>query len=230
MNKTVFPALLVATIMVAGAFAFMPVEQASTVHLSGTTVSGSIDASGTSDVDIATNTGNANAIKIGVTADPDTIALNGDTTIVGDTTIGSVTADTFDWATAGGDAFNIGTDNTNADDINIGSILDTVDLVGVTINIGATNAVSTTNVGTGTAIDTINIGTGGTGIDLITIGSAVSEIGFYGTTPAPQSAQYTFTNEDAVLRVLEQATPDLNITTDVLTTLINDLKLTGIID
>jgi len=35
MNKLVFPALLVATIMVAGAFAFMPVEQATTVHNSG---------------------------------------------------------------------------------------------------------------------------------------------------------------------------------------------------
>ena len=35
MNKIVFPALLVATIMVAGAFAFAPVEQASTVHATG---------------------------------------------------------------------------------------------------------------------------------------------------------------------------------------------------
>ncbi len=32
MNKIVFPALLAATIMIAGAFAFVPVEQASTVH------------------------------------------------------------------------------------------------------------------------------------------------------------------------------------------------------
>ena len=32
MNKIAIPALLVATIMVAGAFALMPVEQASTVH------------------------------------------------------------------------------------------------------------------------------------------------------------------------------------------------------
>jgi len=36
MNKIVFPALLVATIMVAGAFAFMPIEQASTVHTTAT--------------------------------------------------------------------------------------------------------------------------------------------------------------------------------------------------
>jgi len=32
MNKLTIPAILVATVMVAGAFAFMPVEQASTVH------------------------------------------------------------------------------------------------------------------------------------------------------------------------------------------------------
>jgi len=37
MNKIAIPAILVATVMVAGMFAFAPVEQASTVHLSGTT-------------------------------------------------------------------------------------------------------------------------------------------------------------------------------------------------
>jgi len=37
MNKLTIPAILVATVMVAGIFAFMPVEQASTVHTTGTT-------------------------------------------------------------------------------------------------------------------------------------------------------------------------------------------------
>ena len=37
MNKLTIPAILVATVMVAGAFAFMPVQQASTVH---TTIQG----------------------------------------------------------------------------------------------------------------------------------------------------------------------------------------------
>jgi len=36
MNKLTIPAILVATVMVAGIFAFMPVQQASTVHTSGT--------------------------------------------------------------------------------------------------------------------------------------------------------------------------------------------------
>ena len=36
MNKFAIPAILLATVMVAGLFAFAPVEQASTVHTSGT--------------------------------------------------------------------------------------------------------------------------------------------------------------------------------------------------
>ena len=36
MNRLTIPAILVATVMVAGIFAFMPVQQASTVHTSGT--------------------------------------------------------------------------------------------------------------------------------------------------------------------------------------------------
>ena len=36
MNKLTIPAILAVTVMVAGIFAFMPVEQASTVHTSGT--------------------------------------------------------------------------------------------------------------------------------------------------------------------------------------------------
>ncbi|MCH7648731.1 MAG: hypothetical protein IIA83_09010 [Thaumarchaeota archaeon] len=36
MNKIAIPAILAATVMIAGIFAFMPVEQATTVHTSGT--------------------------------------------------------------------------------------------------------------------------------------------------------------------------------------------------
>jgi len=39
MNKLAIPAILVATVMVAGAFTFMPVEQASTVHTTGVNIS-----------------------------------------------------------------------------------------------------------------------------------------------------------------------------------------------
>ena len=40
MNKLTIPAILVATVMVAGIFAFMPVQQASTVHTTGATTLG----------------------------------------------------------------------------------------------------------------------------------------------------------------------------------------------
>ena len=49
MNKLVIPAILVATVMVAGLFAFAPVEQASTIH---TTVIANLD--GADDEDLTT--------------------------------------------------------------------------------------------------------------------------------------------------------------------------------
>ena len=49
MNKLTIPAILVATVMVAGIFAFMPVEQASTVH----TTLGQLNVG--SNTDVATN-------------------------------------------------------------------------------------------------------------------------------------------------------------------------------
>jgi len=60
MNKLTIPAILVATVMVAGAFAFMPVQQASTVHTSGTITiaDGAITAA-----KIATDAIDADALK-----------------------------------------------------------------------------------------------------------------------------------------------------------------------
>ena len=53
LNKLTMPAILVATVMVAGVFAFMPVQQASTVH---TTITGAGGALGTpGNVDISTD-------------------------------------------------------------------------------------------------------------------------------------------------------------------------------
>ena len=63
MNKIAIPSLLVATIMITGAFAFMPVQEASTVH---TTVQNTQFVLKTA---TATATG-------GVTADPPTLTLN----------------------------------------------------------------------------------------------------------------------------------------------------------
>src|SRR3989338_8606613 len=76
MNKLAIPAILTATIMVAGMFAFMPVEQASTVH---TTLQ---DTTGTWQTDSLTYTtatsGAAVAADFSITVDADgPFAING---------------------------------------------------------------------------------------------------------------------------------------------------------
>jgi len=60
MNKIAIPAILVATVMVAGMFAFMPVEQASTVHTSGDIVSD--DVITTIDIDDGTDITNVGGV------------------------------------------------------------------------------------------------------------------------------------------------------------------------
>lgn len=52
LNSKLIPALLIAVVMVAGAFAFAPIDQASTVH---TTVSDDLDDLGNVLCDIITN-------------------------------------------------------------------------------------------------------------------------------------------------------------------------------
>jgi len=71
MNKIAIPALLVATIMVAGIFAFAPVEQASTVHT--TTSSGLITEVETS---IILDDGSANTHTITYTFNDDSIVYS----------------------------------------------------------------------------------------------------------------------------------------------------------
>jgi len=53
MNKLTIPTILVATVMVAGIFAFMPVEQASTVH----TTLGQLNVGSNTDVDTSVAAG-----------------------------------------------------------------------------------------------------------------------------------------------------------------------------
>jgi len=60
MNKLTIPTILAATVMIAGMFAFMPVEQASTVHTTITLAGFAADALGVGD--IATGAINADAL------------------------------------------------------------------------------------------------------------------------------------------------------------------------
>jgi len=80
MKKLAIPTILAATIMVAGMFAFMPVEQASTVHTSGTTT---LATGGIGVGDIADNAITADALdaagatQISDAVDADNISVVG---------------------------------------------------------------------------------------------------------------------------------------------------------
>ena len=93
MNKLTIPAILVATVMVAGAFAFMPVEQASTVHT--TTALGSVEVLELTDAAPAA-------------ADTYTVACDGDAVVLGITLLaaaeGADAGDEDITITAGGEA------------------------------------------------------------------------------------------------------------------------------
>ena len=78
MNKLTIPAILVATVMVAGIFAFMPVEQASTVHksaagqgLQSVTVATAADVDGESDIAVLTCDAPFQVLSITVDGDGD---------------------------------------------------------------------------------------------------------------------------------------------------------------
>ena len=66
MNKLTIPAILVATVMVAGMFAFMPVQQASTVHTTGTTTlaAATFTTIGLSSANLANDLFDASAIDV----------------------------------------------------------------------------------------------------------------------------------------------------------------------
>ena len=66
MNKLIIPTILTATILVAGIFAFMPVQQATTVHTTGTTTlaAGTFTTIGLSSINLAMDLFDASAINV----------------------------------------------------------------------------------------------------------------------------------------------------------------------
>ena len=82
MNKLTIPAILVATVLVAGIFAFMPIQQASTVHTSGT-----ITTASDADIDaILLDTGTtlpATLTTIDNFLDTEIAAILADTAVIG---------------------------------------------------------------------------------------------------------------------------------------------------
>jgi len=130
MNKLTIPAILVATVMVAGIFAFMPVEQASTVHTTlasgdntavagevtdGSTTITSNDAGTSTRVYTYTTDEIAEVLAIEITADITAFTDAGDIVRVS-----AITLDGIDLDPANGAPFqvSIGTDGA-ADTINL---------------------------------------------------------------------------------------------------------------
>jgi len=175
MNKTLIPALLVATIMVAGAFAFAPVEQASTVHLTGTTVASGITPTTTNPVNIATAAGSANVITVGNVAQVDTFVVAADTTLTGILTVTPTATDAINIATAGGAANVVTVGNLSQVDTFVVNA-DTT-LTGIT-NIVPTSTDAVNIAAVGGAVNTITVGNGAQA-DVI---SLVGTIGLIGAT------------------------------------------------
>lgn len=159
---------------------------------------GTVTIGGTGAMTIAIGNGGTGAkvVALGDSAGASSLALNAGTE---DMTITSVDDMTINGGSAGsiinlgtnthGNVINIGTNNTALDDINIGSALDTPQILGVSIvltagdsdlalsssddvSLNGGSAGSIINVGTNTEGNVINIGTNDTTLDDINIGSA----------------------------------------------------------
>jgi len=100
MNKLAIPTILLATVMVAGMFAFMPVEQASTVHDSGAIITaGGAVLDADEDLNDRIVAGNDDDITITIGTDNNTpfivhqIIACGDSAVNGDIAITSIVVD-----------------------------------------------------------------------------------------------------------------------------------------
>lgn len=215
----ILSSILIASVLVMGVLAVIPAQQAYAGHIvtanslgSGTTGIDITAAGVISDIDAGTviiaddltiqdatplitldDTDNANDGSIladngVVTIDANTSSTtSGQVVILADTVIGTAGADLFEWSTAGGDTFSIGT-----------------------------------NV----AVDTMNFG--GAGVDILNVGTSDDQIGFFGTTAIVRVAAYTTTNL-TIDRVLDADLDTVLLASDVLGTLIEDLKLYGLL-
>ncbi|RTY91993.1 hypothetical protein EKM01_05055 [Flavobacterium sp. RSP46] len=56
------------------------------------------------------------------------------------------------------------------------------------ITLGSSTAAQTTNIGTGTGVSTVNVGTGGTGANLVTLGSTTSQVSIGGISSSTTAA------------------------------------------
>ncbi|RTY96490.1 hypothetical protein EKL32_00015 [Flavobacterium sp. GSN2] len=157
--------------------------------LAGGTMTGTLGISGTA-LNL-NNNASTNATSIG----------GGNTT--GAITLGGTGTQTINIGTGGTKTVSLGSDaSTSATTIKSGSAALTLtpaaDLAGTIvignaaglgpITLGSSTAAQTTNIGTGTGVSTVNVGTGGTGANLVTLGSTTSQVSIGGISSSTTAA------------------------------------------
>ena len=203
--------------------AALAVTSSAAITVSSTTASAATFDSGTTGaVNIGTGA-SAKTVTVGNATTTTALALNSGT---GDMTLTSVDDISILGGSAGsiinigtnvdGNAINVGTDNTAADTIVIGSALDTSSLLGISVTVGSAgttsalalnsgtgdmtltsvddisilggSAGSIINIGTNVDGNAINVGTDNTAADTIIIGSALDNVDLAGEDIALTSA------------------------------------------
>src|SRR3989339_853993 len=183
--------------------AALAVTSSAAITVSSTTASAATFDSGTTGaVNIGTGA-SAKTVTVGNATTTTARALNSGT---GDMTLTSTDDVSILGGSAGsiinigtnvdGNAINVGTDNTAADTIIVGSALDNVDLAGEDIALTSADDIhilggsagSIINIGTNVDGNAINVGTDNTAADTIIIGSALDNVDLAGEDIALTSA------------------------------------------
>src|SRR3989339_1516631 len=183
--------------------AALAVTSSAAITVSSTTASAATFDSGTTGaVNIGTGA-SAKTVTVGNATTTTALALNSGT---GDMTLTSTDDVSILGGSAGsiinigtnvdGNAINVGTDNTAADTIIVGSALDNVDLAGEDIALTSADDIhilggsagSIINIGTNVDGNAINVGTDNTAADTIIVGSALDNVDLAGEDIALTSA------------------------------------------
>jgi len=218
--------------------AALAVTSSAAITVSSTTASAATFDSGTTGaVNIGTGA-SAKTVTVGNATTTTALALNSGT---GDMTLTSTDDVSILGGSAGsiinigtnvdGNAINVGTDNTAADTIIVGSALDNVDLAGEDIALTSADDIhilggsagSIINIGTNVDGNAINVGTDNTAADTIVIGSALDTSSLAGIAVTVGS-----TGTTSAL-TLQSGTGDVTVTStdDFIFTATDDITISG---
>src|SRR3989339_841139 len=218
--------------------AALAVTSSAAITVSSTTASAATFDSGTTGaVNIGTGA-SAKTVTVGNATTTTALALNSGT---GDMTLTSTDDVSILGGSAGsiinigtnvdGNAINVGTDNTAADTIIVGSALDNVDLAGEDIALTSADDIhilggsagSIINIGTNVDGNAINVGTDNTAADTIVIGSALDTSSLAGIAVTVGSTETTSA------LTLQSGTGDVTVTStdDFIFTATDDITISG---